>query len=88
MSPLSTSHNAIAAQRLCSMQSPRSGSVQCNRRAAALFNKPHHPTASSRSLSMISRNYNLMAPAKALKDGDGACLLKPKPKGGFDVTSN
>jgi hypothetical protein len=30
-----------------------------NRRAAALFNKPHHPTTRSRSVYMIFRNYNL-----------------------------
>jgi hypothetical protein len=34
------------------------GSVEGNRRAAALFNKPHHPTTRSRPVSMIFRNSN------------------------------
>jgi len=35
-------------------------------------------TPISRPVFMLFRNFNPMAPAEALKDGDGACLLKPQ----------
>jgi hypothetical protein len=45
-------------------------------------------TPASRFFPMIFRNYNLMAPAETLKDGDGARIQKHQPKGGTDVTSD
>jgi hypothetical protein len=48
-----------------------------NLRRSKKHNKPRHATASSRFVEMTSRNYNPMAPAKALKDGDDARLPNP-----------